>query len=349
MPARPDPPRDLRGARIVLVGRFVSAARREFVQALRAGGATVDRQVTSETTFTIVGMRTWAIRRNGRVSRNLLVAQLLKMRQAQLQVLSESEFLRQFRDVLAGAGSLQFAVDAARCDSSGPDPDVGTAQSSPVPACFSDWRRAQLLAEWLSTGISPRRIERALHELGRWIPEARQVWEQFSPRWDGRRLVWKLPNGRWSEPSGQLLLDDAADEEVPAVVLALHSSPKDDPFGAAVRCEARGDFAGAERLYREILLLDGPDVDVCFNLANVLVERGRRRAALERLWQCVELAPRLVEAWYNLGLVAAELGDHPSALQALERAQQLAPDFTAAQQAWRRIKAAAGPAGENCH
>lgn len=186
-----------------------------------------------------------------------------------------------------------------------------------------------------------------MHELGRWIPEARQAWEQFSPRWEGRHLVLKLPNGKWSEPSGQLLLDGGTDEEEPAVVLALPTSPKSDPFGAAVCCEAQGDFAAAEQLYREILLNDGPDAEVCFNLADVLVERGQRRAALERLWQCVELAPRFVEAWYNLGLVAAELGDPQLALQALERAHELAPEFTAAQQALRRIKAAEEPASKN--
>jgi|GEM_PF-5874451 len=315
---------DLRDARIVLVGRFAHITRYELKSSLRDAGAIVDRQVTTATRFVIVGGRTWELQRNGRVSRHLLVAHLLQMRSGQPQILSEADIVPNFPQLVAIANQPGSTPQAKSSSSAH---DFGLHN-------FSEWQQARRLADWLITGISPRQISRALQELGRWCPDVQRNWSTNSLQWDGRRLLLRLPNGQWCDQSGQLLLADvaagAADAGDPPAI--LHLPDQRDPFGMAVRYEAEGHDLAAEQIYRELLLTEGPDVDVCFNLANVLVRRGHRRAALERLWLCVELAPRLVEAWYNLGLVAAELGERETAIRAMTQALQLAPEFSAARQ-----------------
>lgn len=314
-------PIELRGARVVLVGQFLATPRSTLARALRGLGARVDRQILAETDLVIVGLRTWAIRRSGRISRTLMVARLLQMRQPRLQILSETEFDRR-------SGRLLPRAEASDAAPSTVDASDESSELRAMAVRIDEWQRAKLLADWLTAGISPRRVERALQELGRWIPEARTAWERLRPRWDGRRLVLQLPNGALCDASGQLLFADTSIAPDPSsATIAL---PAGEPFAAAVRAESQGDFVTAEACYRRSLLEDGFDVQVSFNLANVLVERGQRRAALERLWQCVEHAPAFVEAWYNLGLVALELHEIAVARQALSRAVDLAPNFTAA-------------------
>lgn len=324
--------RDIVGAEIVLVGKFLSAPRSQLVQKLRTAGARVVRQVTAATTWVVVGVQTWAIRRSGRIPRTLMVARLLQLRQHPVQIVSEVEFFRTRPGLRHNSQSASPSF--VQIDSAAIEDDKNVPTAGPLV----EWRRARLLADWLLAGIAPQRIDRALRELGRWVPEARHAWEEFVLRWDGRRIVLRLPNGTLCDHTGQLLLDAAAESPPPpsAVTLPLRV---DDLFAAAVRAEAEGELATAETLYRRCLLEDGPDAHVAFNLANVLVERGQRRSALERLWQCVELAPGFVEAWYNLGLVALELHNLVTARQSFTRTLNLAPEFAAARNALEAIEA----------
>ena len=46
----------------------------------------------------------------------------------------------------------------------------------------------------------------------------------------------------------------------------------DTLFDTAVRLEQSGELQAAAENYRRLLLDDGPDADVAFNLANVLAE-----------------------------------------------------------------------------
>ncbi|MBI1348159.1 tetratricopeptide repeat protein [bacterium] len=327
-------PGDWADAHIVLAGHFVRGTRRDWSASLRAAGATIERQVTTATTLVIVGDRTFALRRGGRVSRNLLVAHLLQMRHGTPQILSEAVAVQWFPQLTG----TSIPPGSASAEMSSPSSDLVHDLRSHH---FADWQQARLLADWLTAGVSPQRIGRALHELGRWLPEIRHTWSTQSLQWDGRQLLLRLPSGQWCDQSGQLLLDVPTENDQPGTdrFTTLPLPDHRDPFGLAVRYEAEGNDAAAERVYRELLLSDGPDVDVCFNLANVLVRRAQRRAAMERLWLCVELSPRMVEAWYNLGLVAAELGERELAIRTLSRALELAPNFTAAHQALQCLSA----------
>ena len=71
--------------------------------------------------------------------------------------------------------------------------------------------------------------------------------------------------------------------------------------------EDAGEREAAVLAYRQALLEEGPDPELCFNLANVLFALGHREQAVERYRQAVELDADYPEAWNNLGSVLEEL------------------------------------------
>lgn len=305
----------LAGLGVVLIGRFVGSRRGELVRRLKLAGARVGREVTPAVQLVVVGNGPWPVRKNGRMPRGLLVARILHVRQSSPELIDETVLRRRYPEL----GAIAPTVTPL----SGHEPAAET-----IP--YQDWQRARVLAQLLTNGVSPRRLQRALCQLGHWFPQARTDWERLSPTWDGGRLLFRTPQGL-VQANGQRVFDDAVETEPAPLTLPLRTEAVDDPFAFAVDHELRGDFPAAERAYRKLLLDEGPDADVCFNLANVLVAMNQRRAALERLWQCVELAPRFSEAWHNLGTVALELRETDTAVEAFQRALALAPHFRAAQ------------------
>ncbi len=310
----------LAGLRVVLIGRFVRLRRGELVQRLKRAGVRVCREVTPAVHLVVVGDGPWPVRKNGRMPRGLLVARILQVRQASPELIDETTLSQRYPDLGWAAPNAIPAPNLAE--------NNGDSLTATIP--YQDWQRARVLAQLLTAGVSPRRLQRALCQLGRWFPQARTDWERLSPTWDGGRFLFRTPQGL-VQANGQRVFDDALETEPAPLTLPLRTEAVRDPFAIAVDHELRGDFPAAERAYRQLLLVEGPEADVCFNLANVLVALDQRRAALERLWQCVELAPRFSEAWHNLGIVALELHDVATALQAFQRALEIVPSFRAAQ------------------
>lgn len=304
------------GIRVVLIGRFVRLRRGELIQRLKRAGVRVCREVTPAVDLVVVGDGPWPVRKNGRMPRGLLVARILQVRQSSPELIDESTLAQRYPD-LGWTSSSTASL-----------PHNGDAPTTTVS--FQQWQRARMLAQLLTAGVSPRRLQRALCQLGRWFPQARTDWERLSPLWDGGRLLFRLRQGL-VEANGQRVFDERLDCDPDTFTLPLRTEAPRDPFAVAVDLELRGDFLAAEQAYRKLLLEEGPDADICFNLANVLVAMNQRRAAMERLWQCVELAPRFSEAWHNLGIVALELHDVATALQTFQRALELVPSFQAAQ------------------
>lgn len=312
-------PSTLDGVRVVLIGRFVRLRRGELTQRLQRAGGRVCREVTPAVQLVVVGDGPWPLRKNGRMPRGLLVARILQVRQSSPELIDETTLAQRYPDL---------GWTAPNTDS---QPIHGDTPSATIP--YLDWQRARVLAQLLTAGVSPRRLQRALCQLGRWFPQARTDWERLSPMWDGGRLLFRIPQGL-VQANGQRVFEDALETEPAPLTLPLRTDVADNPFAVAVDHEQRGDFPAAERAYRQLLLDEGPDADVCFNLANVLVAMNQRRAARERLWQCVELSPRFSEAWHNLGIVALELHDGETARLAFQRARELVPNFRAAHWGW---------------
>ncbi len=78
-----------------------------------------------------------------------------------------------------------------------------------------------------------------------------------------------------------LLAGGCGDARSPAPRAATPSAPAGDPRAEAAALAARGDYAGAERKYREALTLKPDDVELHFGLGSVLSQLDRREPAAE--------------------------------------------------------------------
>jgi tetratricopeptide (TPR) repeat protein len=99
-------------------------------------------------------------------------------------------------------------------------------------------------------------------------------------------------------------------------------------FERALEAEEQGEPARAVEIYQKLLLREGPQPELCFNLGNALYALGQREAARERFRQAVELDADYVEAWNNLGNVLSETGDREAAVSAFTRALELDPHYS---------------------
>ena len=327
----------LAGQCIALTGRMASMTRDEAIALLAAHGAAYSGTVHAATTILVVGDEGWPLKANGRLTRKLLKASQLQRRGLPVEILSEAALLRQLgleeADPLVcgryslGEAAAVLGVPRDRVRSwlrAGLIEPVETGERIP---CF-DLRqiiRAKALVGLAESGVSTRLLRRSLQQLRRWVSDAAKslTWlDRLVP--DGRRIVFTSDDGSLFEPSGQIVFDfrEAAElESVPFVGMQV------DLFAAAVDHEVRGELESAAAAYRELLTREGPDVEVCFNLGNVLYALGDRSAAAERLRQAVELDPQYAEAWHNLGNVLAESGQHRRAIVALHRTLELDPGY----------------------
>lgn len=87
-----------------------------------------------------------------------------------------------------------------------------------------------------------------------------------------------------------------------------------------------GDFDQALSGY-QTLLADEPDnPQLCYLMALLFLENGKRDEAAHWLTHVITLAPEAAPAHYNLGIIFYEQDDYPKAAQAYEEAAKLCPD-----------------------
>jgi predicted O-linked N-acetylglucosamine transferase (SPINDLY family) len=89
--------------------------------------------------------------------------------------------------------------------------------------------------------------------------------------------------------------------------------------------EDAGEFAAAERLYREAIVAAPGYPRAHTNLGNALQKLGRLEDAVASHLAALELDPAYAGAHFNLGAVLVQLGDIAQARQHLERALELDP------------------------
>jgi predicted TPR repeat methyltransferase len=92
---------------------------------------------------------------------------------------------------------------------------------------------------------------------------------------------------------------------------------------AAQRKHLDGEWAGAEALYREIILHGRNVAQTKFYLAYMLQQTGRLGEAREQLNQAIALEGRHAEWHFNLGIVLSRLGELAEAVAAYSRAADL--------------------------
>ena len=98
----------------------------------------------------------------------------------------------------------------------------------------------------------------------------------------------------------------------------------------AVHLHQRGDLAGAERLYRQVLRARAEDPNALNMLGVVKIQQGLAQEAASLIERAVQAQPAYAEAHNNLGLALRGLGQLEKAVQSYERAIQLKPSYAEA-------------------
>jgi tetratricopeptide (TPR) repeat protein len=185
--------------------------------------------------------------------------------------------------------------------------------------------RARTLGRFLAAGWSGSRIERGLAVAVKLCPDADRALEGLLASLEAGHLAVRLPDGRVSEPSGQLLLDFGAAAPAPDSERVRALKSHHDWFVAGVEAEAGGRLEEAVRSYERALA--GGDPEVSFNLGNCLFALRRLEPACQSFEAALQREPDYAEAWNNLGIARGELGRGPQAIEAFRRALEIVPHY----------------------
>ena len=96
-------------------------------------------------------------------------------------------------------------------------------------------------------------------------------------------------------------------------------------FDLGLAAHQRGDVAGAERLYQQVLLLEPSAFAPRHMLGVIRFQQGRHDAAIELISAALKQNPAIPDAWINLGHVQSALGRREEAADSYGRALALAP------------------------
>lgn len=318
---------------VSFTGRCISLSRAEAEAAVVREGGRVAQHVTASTNLLIVGSMGWPLQRSGRLTRKLVEARRFQRAGTKLVIEREEDFLRRLGEDFDRAVHRYTLAEMAGLVSVSPQRllywvSVGLVR--PLEHCgqvalfsFSEVARCSALGQLSAAGVNGKRLVRALSQLQVWLPNSASIIDRLSP--DGRQLSVRDDEGRRIDANGQFLLDfvEGESQTTPVSYLADFGFL----FEEAVVREAAGDYDQAESVYRRLLERDSADVDVLYNLANVLVEQHRHEEALPFYHEAVCLDPDYVEAWNNLGSVLSELRRHREALLVYEKAYELDNTF----------------------
>lgn len=327
--------RTLSEKRVAVTGRLASLSQAEFVSLIEGRGGRVVDKVLPETSLLVVGAGGWPLQTDGRLTKSLETARRLRRAGSSLEIVSEAEFLRRLdaptQTDIVRQYTLAELVDMLDVPAARLQAWVSAGLLQPVETrsgtawfSFTEVARCRALSSLHSAGVSGRRLYRSLRALRDCLSGADALLDRL--QLDGRRLMVRLADGALAEPHGQLLMEFGEHPE-PAI---SSWSGKPDLFEQAVACEERGEWEWAERLYRNLLTASGPDADVYFNLANVLLQLDRAPEAVAALEKAVQVDPGLTDAWTNLGGVLSSLGRRRESLAAYRQALNVDPESSSA-------------------
>jgi tetratricopeptide (TPR) repeat protein len=103
-----------------------------------------------------------------------------------------------------------------------------------------------------------------------------------------------------------------------------------DLFDQAIALHQRGDLAGAERLYQQILLMEPASFAPRHMLGVIRAQQGRNTDAIDLITAALKLNPQIAAAWINLGNVQAVAGRPEEAAAGYRKALVLSPGDAAA-------------------
>jgi tetratricopeptide (TPR) repeat protein len=177
----------------------------------------------------------------------------------------------------------------------------------------------------ISSGCDSRLVQRSLHRLARWSPEAGQGIADLQRF--GRRLVMRTSEGGLVDANGQRLFVFDDPPAQPSLPWRDAAGKEDSQLAFERAVELESDPAEAIVAYENWLDRFGPDAAVCFNLANLLTAAGSPQSALPHYRQASHLRPEDAFNWNNFALALAELGRFDEASEMLARAIHCDPDY----------------------
>jgi len=338
---RPANGQSMTGQQVAITGRLASMPRQVLADLIEREGGRFTPSVTRQTTILVVGREGWPLRSDGILTHKLQRARELRQQTRSPEIVPEEAFLRQLRLPQAAdevcqssnVGELTRLLDVPRSRIEAWQ-RAGlvrpTEAGSEIPQFdFRQVAAARSLAKLLESGVNPRRLKRSLWELRSWMPAEDDIGGMLARvLLDGGRILYRTDAGSLIEGHGQLVLDFIDEDESPPSLKWQSIESSDRLFEEAVQLEQEGRLDEAAQQYRQLLLEEGPDSDVCFNLANVLHALGETQAAIERLHEAVTIDRQNVDAWNNLGNLLAETGRLEESRTAYERVITLEPDYS---------------------
>ena len=179
---------------------------------------------------------------------------------------------------------------------------------------FRDVAAARQIARLFACGTTLSVIARSLHNIRKWLPDARLWNVRLFPESSDRLLVEQI-RGRADE-KGQFVLPVALPPEDP-----------DELFEQAQAAEEGGEQILAEGLYRRLMKIDPTDPAAAFNLGNLLRKQNRLAEAEAAFRAAVKADQQFAPAWHNLADLLDDGGRRWEAVDCLKRAIDADPDY----------------------
>lgn len=325
--------RHLRGARVVLVGRFGYVARAEAASLVRSRGGLVLSALSRRTTALVIGALGVPIGRDGAAAPVIRRAEALNSSGASIRVLSERALLE-----LTGhtapprqSGGIHHVEDVASM--LGVErrtlehwAHLGLIRSG-RDVDFQDLVSLQTVVDLINRGVDERTIAATLVDLARSLPEVSRPLSQLRILAESPRSLIVHVHDTLRTSEGQLLLGFEAQEPVDH---SVHALPQDDPetvLEQALAAESESRFADALRLYDSVIEHRPSWADAHFNRGNVLLATDQTKEAAEAYGRAVELDPEHAPAWYNLSEAAERELNIDGAIAALRAALDADPGY----------------------
>ena len=333
---------------ISVAGRLASMTQADFCAAVEEYGGKFVPRVSGSTSILVVGQHGLPLEKNGKPNRHLERAEAINKAGGSIRILSEDDFLKDagFHDAHSRLNRLHSLLDLTRLLDVSRDQilrwmDVGLLV--PVETVnrlhffeFQQVARLKTLDELHAGGASRAKLLDGMRRISRWCDEDDDPATCLTNLGTARRLIFRLPDGRVMESSGQLVFDfDAApdddEEDDDAIVISSLSMvtrlSTERRIEMAVRYEIAGQFSAAEDIYDSLLQADDRVPEVVFNFGNLRYAEERFAEAADMYDRALELDPEYIEALSNLGAALAELGELGEAIAAYERLLEINPNF----------------------
>jgi tetratricopeptide (TPR) repeat protein len=301
---------------VAFTGKLASMKRADAFALVRKRGGTPRAGVTKETGVLIVGELGWPLLEDGRPSNALTQA-----RSYSVPITSERQFLEWAGQATPEEQTKTYSADQLAALSKMPKEIVeqlamfGLIERRDGLYGFRDLAAARQIAGLIASGIPLSVITKSLHEVRKWLPDARLSNLRLFPESSDRILIEQL-RGR-TDQTGQFMLP-----------VAHAGDDADQLFGQAQAAEEASDVTTAERLYRRVMKIDPSDPAAPFNLANLLRSHDRLVEAEVLYRDAVRADPGFALAWYNLADMLDDQGRANDAIASLESAIKADPTYT---------------------